>query len=525
MTKGRFVTILAFALLAILARADVLKHKDGRRIEGTITSERDGRIKIKTEFGELEFSRADIVSIERGKTRWQEFEEREKACKTAEDFYQLGLWAQSKQLAKETKRCMKRAIELDPAHALAHQFFGHVQYKGEWMTPEERDLRAQKDEIADKEKSGLVLHQGRWITLEEKAHLDKNEVLVDGQWIPFADAQRRQGLEEFEGRWIPRCEALARSNAAEIEKQAGVTFQELATDDALLVGPQTPEELALIAGLMKTGRGWFDTTFQSPPGLELFGGRLAEFYMFATDESYLSTCDHLTTRSKTWMRDWAELVKTTQGFMYADPIPTSSARAGTRGLEALRGHDLHHFGHLLVQRLGSERRLLPPWYEEGVAALFEFRSQGRNAVFCEAPKPADTSAPTTGGLRGHVPISNRAWITFDEVALHDGGWRKALAARLADVVPFGTLAELEFHALQPADIAASMGIIAWLESRGAGSLRKFHDVLRKNAPYSGRRLLPSRAERDRAYDEAFQAAAGLGQDEADRAWRQWVGQN
>src|SRR4029453_12162069 len=97
MTKALLVTLLV-ACCATIARADVLMTKDGRRTQGTITSEKDGQIKIKTEFGELDFPRADILSIERGKTRWQEFEERERNCKTAEDFFQLGEWARAKKM-------------------------------------------------------------------------------------------------------------------------------------------------------------------------------------------------------------------------------------------------------------------------------------------------------------------------------------------------------------------------------------------------------------------------------------------
>jgi hypothetical protein len=243
--------------------------------------------------------------------------------------------------------------------------------------------------------------------------------------------------------------------------------------------------------------------------------------MFTTDDSYLATCAHLTSKAKMGTRDWAEAVKATHGFMWCDPFPTSSVRVWKRSADQLRGHDLHHFGHLLVNRLGYDRRLLPPWYEEGVAGLFEWKSSGKNAVFCEAPKPADASAPTTG-TPGGGPVSTRALIGIADASLHDGSWRAALTAKINEIPPFEQISTFEFYALQAADIAASMGIVAWLESLGPQNLRKFHDVVRSRAPYAPARILASRAQREAMYDEAFKAAAGLGWKEADKAWRQWV---
>jgi len=44
---------------------------------------------------------------------------------------------------------MQRAIEIDPAHAAANTWLGHVPYKGEWMKPEERERRMRADEEAE----------------------------------------------------------------------------------------------------------------------------------------------------------------------------------------------------------------------------------------------------------------------------------------------------------------------------------------------------------------------------------------
>src|SRR5262249_51177635 len=97
---------LVAILLAAAASADVLVLKDGRRIEGTIVSEAPDKVRIKTGLGEVDYARADVLSIEHGKTPRQELAEREAAAKTGEDFYQAALFAEKKVSKSETKRLM-----------------------------------------------------------------------------------------------------------------------------------------------------------------------------------------------------------------------------------------------------------------------------------------------------------------------------------------------------------------------------------------------------------------------------------
>jgi hypothetical protein len=87
------------------------------------------------------------------------------------------------------------------------------------------------------------------------------------------------------------------------------------------------------------------------------------------------------------------------------------------------------------------------------------------------------------------------------------------------------LASLQFTELDGAAIAASMGIVQWLESRGDGALRRFHDVLRKHAPPVPDRVHASPGARLAMYEEAFRAASGLPLEEADKAWRAWLKEN
>lgn len=534
---GSWWTVFVALALVSIARADTIVLKDGRRIEGTVVSDAGGVVKVQTRLGDLEFPRADVASIEKSKTRSQEFADKEAAAKSAEDFYQLGLWAEQKKLKAETKKSMARALELDPNHALAHGWFGHVQYKGEWMTPADRDARMAKELEAEMLAKGLVRWQDRWVTPDEKAHLEKGEILVEGKWLTFPESQRKKGLEEFNGAWLPRAEALARIDVAAVEKVISATLPIAMTDDAIVAGPFPAETLEQICAGLKKGRAWFDRVYKSPHSLDLCGGRLAELYIFGESEPYLSTIPHFNALTKTLPEGWAEAVTKTHGYFFADPYPLSSARLWQRAEDDLIGHCYHHWGHLLLERLGYDGRLLPPWYEEGLAGLLEYRSHERNAVFCRGrariggeERPA---GPSTGGGRPRAPGTKagsspapppKVGADFDPKDLGEGRWKEALKAGIEakTAPPFDHLATLQFTELESADIAASMGIVEWLESRGPDALRAFHDELRKAAPLAPSRVIENSWQRDACYQKAFMAAVKMGWKEADQAWRQWL---
>lgn len=532
---SRLVLVLTFLTMSAGSlAADTLVLKDGRRIEGTLLSEGVDLVRIHTRLGELEFRRAEIVAIERTKTRSQEFAEREATAKSAEDFHQLGLWAEKQRLKAEAKKSMQRAIALDPKHAAAQTWLGNVLYKDEWMTPAERDLRMGKELEAEMLARGLVRWEDRWVSPAEHEHLAKGEVEENGKWMTPEAQKRLHGLEEFDGQWLPRAEALARADVATAAKLANIPLPLVMTDDAVVTGPFPESLLKETSEGLKRGRAWFDRAFKAPPGLELFGGRRAEFYVFDKDDPYLVTIAHFNSLTTTLPPGWSEAVRETHGYFFADPYPLSSARLWKRSQADLIGHCYHHWGHLLAHRLGYDGRLLPPWYEEGIAALLEYRSHDRNAVFCRgrasvsevAPAgpstgpPGKKREPTTKGAKASSQPT-KVGADFDPKDMREGRWDDALKAGLGAkrATALDELVTRQFTELESADIAAAMGIIEWLESKDG--LRAFHDELRKAAPPAPMRVIDSTWEREACYEKAFQAAVKMGWKEADQAWRQW----
>lgn len=512
--RSLLLPLLLLGPLAGALLADVVVTRDGRRLEGTIVSESAREVVIRTRLGEITVARGDVVSIERGKTRRQEYDERWAAARSADDFHALGRWADENKMRQEARRAMNRALALDPGHAGANTWLGRVQYRGEWMTPEERDRRMAADREAEMEARGLVRYGDTWVTPEERVKLEQGLVQHEGRWIPFADAQRAKGLEEWLGQWVPRREALARESAARVAQAAGVPFQvTLGGEELLVAGPLPLESLERVAERCRAGRVWFGERYGLAPDLDLFGGRLAELYLFKQDGPYLATIPHLAERSQTLPPGWADAVRTTHGFLFWDPFPLSSARRWKREDLDLEGHCYHHYGHLLVNRLGYDGRLLPAWYDEAMAALVEYALHGRNAVFCRS---------STHEGRGTAAAGRS--FSFDPRELREGSWKGLLSRALEEnaVLSFDHLARKQFGELELLDVAVGMGILEWLHEQDPAALAKLHAELRRVALPAPARVNENQRERQAQYDAAFQAACGKTWREVDQAWRAWA---
>src|SRR5882672_2612805 len=317
--------------LVLGVRADTFVMKDGRRIEGKVARETPGSYFVATGVGEIELKRADVKERILGLSLHDQFDEKFAAAKTADEFALLGTWASDQKMKSLAAKAWKRAVELDAKNEVANLGLGNVLYKGEWMTPAERDKRAASDEEAEMLAKGLVRWQDRWVTPDEKSKLEQGLVLYNGKWMTVPESKHLQGLEDFEGAWLPRAEALARRDVAAVGKLVGHPLKITLTADAAIAGDYDVPVLESAGQKLDAGRAWFNKAFRADTGLVLLGSRMAEFYLWNRDNApFTGSVDHFASLTPTVSAEWAEAVKKTHGFFCIDPYPLSSARVWNR---------------------------------------------------------------------------------------------------------------------------------------------------------------------------------------------------
>lgn len=508
----RVLTVTAALLLAAATCADVVVLADGRRIEGVIVSADEKEVVLDSGLGRLTFKRADVVDLVYKKTRRQIYDEKLEAAESAGDWFALGEWCLENKMRKKAPVCFERALELDPGHEAAHRALGHVLHEGEWMTPQERAQRIAAALEEEMRAKGFVPSGGQWVTPEEKLRLDEGWVQHAGRWMPAEEARRLQGYTRVGDRWVHESEATALDGVAAAATLAGVDFESFVGENALVAGPVPPALLVEICAGLDRGRAWFDASFGSEPGLALQGDRLAEVYVFAEDTPYERTVDHFAALGAFLPEGWADSARRSPGFYIHQPLLISSVRRGYRTELDLKGHSYQHFGHLLLNSLDRNARLLPPWWDEGVACRTEYEVHGKNRVF------------TRGGTNGTSGTrSARKPALVDGERLRDGEWRRVLREQLerGSVEPLRGIIGLEFSQLEAVDTAAAMAVVDWVASFGPEKARAFHAALRAGQPEPPLRVQPDRAKRMQTHDRALRDLAGVGLAGADGAWRSW----
>ena len=161
------------------AAADEVRLKSGGVLRGELLGNfREGpRVRLRTLAGaEVAVSRGQISSLTRRRLEVERFEQRAaRADDTAAAWWELAGWAAEQRLSEPRTRALGRVIELEPDHPAARDALGYTHVDGRWSTREDR--------MRDR---GLVLHDGKWVSPEERELLaaDALENSAARAWFP-----------------------------------------------------------------------------------------------------------------------------------------------------------------------------------------------------------------------------------------------------------------------------------------------------------------------------------------------------
>jgi hypothetical protein len=166
---------VAFAALVLLlggwARADIVTLTNGKTLEGRVTEDGD-KVIVELPQGRVKLNKSQVKSITPKVTPQDEHAARsaeiEKAAKDgkldalaeADKWFELAVWDGQQQLTNARADALNRALALSPAHAGAREMAGFVLHDGQWITRDERNQAL-----------GLTKVDGKWVSKEGAADL------------------------------------------------------------------------------------------------------------------------------------------------------------------------------------------------------------------------------------------------------------------------------------------------------------------------------------------------------------------
>ena len=173
-----------FSTMTVGDRVKVVLAKG--ELEGTVLEITAVSIRLKTKYGIQTIRKADITSWEKFRTLLEQFEEKAAKCTTPDDWCDLGDWADAQEDEPLAIRAFREATKLDADHARARKALNEEKVEGEWL-PFDEAQRAR----------GLDYYDGKWRTLEEIALLKEKE---DEDTTTEKTKGREQLALEYRGR-------------------------------------------------------------------------------------------------------------------------------------------------------------------------------------------------------------------------------------------------------------------------------------------------------------------------------------
>lgn len=445
--------IAALGMAAASAPADTLHLKNGRTLEGKVVGEDATNWKVKTRYGTQTVAKAQVTKIDYGPTRWEQYAEKRKAIVDKKDtalHVELAKWCEGNELPDDAKKEWQTVMALAPDHAEARAKLGFVRFGERWVTEKERDRLAREAGAAANEAEmrakGLVPHDGKWVTPEEK----------------FVLEQKAKGLVKVGETWIPADEAKAREEAGafgkttdlelDAERRLGFRFVKRETPDIVIACLDSADDAKALAGLaIRMATRVRQALPEARRGDAIPGAPLVVYSIPKGEamEAFLAKVCGPAGADSPAALDAIRLAGawTCTGeppFVFVERRPTEAVLEGTGG--ALLVHGL---SHALTRRIGRVGfGVVAPWIHEGLACWLDGEIQPKGANCCQ-------SMDKRGGWE-----AREKWAELLKAAV-TGNQDPALA----DVVKAA-----DVDALGGAGLAKAAAVIGWLAARADGTL-------------------------------------------------------
>lgn len=476
--------ILAFAALAA---ADVVKMKDGREIEGKVLEQTADSVVVKTSFGKQTFKKSEVKSIEIKDTPADVFAKRNAELKKDDlaAVMDLARFASENKLRTEATNLYKVAVALDPDNEEARRALGYMRYKDGWYTKAEVDKQIE----AENKEKGLVKVDGKWVSKEEKAKLDKAPK-KKGAGSQLAepeddDAMIAKGYVKENGKWVHKDEKERKAVARRIEDALAVTPAVIFTPRFQMVCTDEESRAKAMADFAEEVHGNVSLLLADNPKAGFWFGR-AKFYILNNRNSYQ---DFVTSILPEFVSD-ADMRKLALngGGMHSDSQQPPFACSLIETEDPFDSRIAHNVGHFCIAHFIG--RPAPPWLAEGFAEHVEIIKSGESNTHC--------STKTTYGDRGGE---------IAEKASSSKNWKDLLKESVlaGEDTPLDAMKGLDLNSLDFLHLSKAWSLVHWWVETKRPEMIKFFKALKT-------------MDQDQAMKEGF----GMTMAEMDAKWREYV---
>jgi hypothetical protein len=254
------LALVALFVSAGAASADVVHLRDGRTLDGIVSTE-GTTVVVHQRLGEVRVDRAQVQSIEATDDPADQLERlrKELAGGTADERYRYACFARENGFEDEARRAFLDVLRVDAEHAGARAALGYVLHEGRWLTVEDRNRAL-----------GLVQVRGEWITPEEKTNREREAQAAVDKRREEREAAAAREHDRREAERVAERDARRERIAAYELALAKARAQERAADEAeaqgptYYTGPYLPGGNGVLGGYGYSGYGY---------GIGVIGGR------------------------------------------------------------------------------------------------------------------------------------------------------------------------------------------------------------------------------------------------------------
>ena len=492
------------------AEAHVLHLKGGKKVEGEILEQSDEQVVIRTTFdGVRTVPRSEITKINdttpplRSQLAYRLEQSKNAAADPkagAAAYWKTYNWARKAGFKDELQSILEAIIALTPADVRARKKLGHNKVDGAWMSPEEEAAHKAKlieDEMIAK---GLVKHEGKWVTPEEKEAIEKGLIKDGDEWITKEEWHERRGEVLVDGKWI---------RLGEAEGKAWV--QQVITDNRLKLtyhwGPHFDCASEVAPPLAKRvlaacEASWREAWRVLAPTDDDYGtgiGERIQLALFKKSPSYVRFAGWFNKQAdiESITPGWGRSIKRQPSFYWPHPERVIASYVFPNTDKTFVSIVNHNVGLIMLTRYRFNVRFPSEWLQEGFAYYLEMATAKYSLSF-SLGSGASTAG---GGETGPIWVDSAKWKTG----------LKGLVDKGQDP-PMKRLARMGFDAIGYPELVKSWSVVDYLIKWDKKRFKKFVDLskVRDNEGEVANE------------EEALREAYGVGYRQLDKKWRAYV---